>query len=483
MEQALHRGADEPTKRSKTLKQKVVIGGVAALSATAIAAVPVTATSPAMLQAQQRSMTVDLVASVTDSPLDYYGQFFNTTQSNVTALAASIQANPLPLLSQVFENQQGYFAPIIEALKNLPENIETQFAEDGRVGRHLAAMFEAIQAGDIFTTYEEFNAALLYSFTVFVTPFTSQIFSSADAPGIIETAAQNVVNALGVLLDATNINRGIFYSAFAVASGVPYEGARIAGALFEAVQAGDFEEAGNVLLNAPAALTNALINGFDYTDGDEVVAWPGLFAPLGPLRPNGTPVHPGGLIYQALVGLPGQIADAIDNSPTAPTARLFNLNVQQEAQADLEDGAEAAVEGEDAEIIDAEVVDAPAIEKSTAVVPVKAEVPATVETPVAETPAVAIEEVITEVDVKKELADSAAEQSAESKASAALAKSAEKAKANVAKVNERINSAAKKVGDGLKKLTGSKKDKAGDSKSDSKSDNGGGAGDSGNDSD
>jgi len=481
VEQALHRGADEPTKRSKTLKQKVVIGGVAALSATAIAAVPVTATSPAMLQAQQRSMTVDLVASVTDSPLDYYGQFFSTTQSNVTALAASIQANPLPLLSQVFENQKGYFDSFAAAVEGLPAKIETSFAEDGNVGKNLVKLQAALEAGDIFAAYEAFNAAFLYSFTVFVTPFSGLIFSSATAPGIIETAAQNMVDALGVLLDTTNINRGIFYSAFAVASGVPYEAARVVGSLVKAIQDGEIEEAGNVLLNAPAAIANALINGFDYNPDDPTAAWPGLFAPLGPEVPdrNGNlgPAHPGGLIYQALVGLPSQIADAINNNP-APASQLVNLKLQQDEQEALEDGTETVTEGEEAEVIepiDAEVVELPAGDEVVAVAPVEA--------PVAETPAGEIEEVVTEVDVKKELADSAAEKPAESKAAAALTKSAEKAKANVAKVNERINSAAKKVGDGLKKLTGSKKDKASDSKSDSKSNNGGGAGDSGNDSD
>lgn len=478
MEQVLHRGADEPTKRSKTLKQKMVIGGVAALSATAIAAVPVTATSPAMLQAQQRSMTVDLVASVTDSPAAYYSQFFNTTQSNLGSLAGSIQANPLPLLSQVFENQKGYLDAIGTAAAGLPAKFETAFAEDGNVGKNLVKLQAALEAGDIFAAYEAFNAAFLYSFTVFVTPFSGLIFSSATTPGIIETAAQNVVDALGVLVNSSNINRGIFYSAFAVASGVPYEAARVVGSLVKAIQEGEIEEAGNVLLNAPAALANAFINGFDYKDGDAVAAWPGLFAPLGPPNPNtGNPVHPGGLIYQALVGLPTQIANAIDNTPDATGSRLFNLNLKQEQEA-----LEAGTEGEAIETIDAEIVDVPAGEESTAVVPVNAEVPAVV-APVAETPAGEIEEVVTEVDVKKELADSAAEKPAESKAAAALTKSAEKAKANVAKVNERINSAAKKVGDGLKKLTGSKKDKDSDSKSDSKSNNGGGAGDSGNDSD
>ena len=226
-----------------------------------------------------------------------------------------------------------------------------------------------LKAGNIFKAYEEFNAMALYSNTVAAskvggllmdTTTTSKLYidnisgvvttSAKDAAGDSNRAAigddgqqmtktvvtrgipgqmvQNVSNAFSSLMSKTNIQSGLFYSSWAAFGGVPYEVARSVDQLVKAIQGGDFPTAFNVLVNAPIMTVNALINGFDYSSTDAVVSWPGLFAPISDTtNASGVPVHPGGLIYQVLAGMPKAVSGAIDNDPNSPASLFSGLNL------------------------------------------------------------------------------------------------------------------------------------------------------------
>ncbi|MCW2529399.1 MAG: hypothetical protein JWM76_4259, partial [Pseudonocardiales bacterium] len=97
---------DSGTAATQTSRMnKLMIGSIAALGASVIAVNPI-APSTAALEIQHRA--VELVADVTGSPAAVYGELFTNTLTSLNGLGAQISANPLPILSALVANQEGY---------------------------------------------------------------------------------------------------------------------------------------------------------------------------------------------------------------------------------------------------------------------------------------------------------------------------------------------------------------------------------------
>ena len=174
-----------------------------------------------------------------------------------------------------------------------------------------------------------------------VTAYTT----TSTVRGIPGQMVENASNLFSSLMNKNNIQSGLFYSSWAAFGGVPYEVARSVDAMVTAIKEQDFQKAFNVLVNAPIMTVNALINGFDYLPDDivknrdgtipkdangnpiPIASWPGLFAPVGINGATGSPQHPGGLIYQAIFGIPSAGAGAIDNDPAKPASLFSGLNL------------------------------------------------------------------------------------------------------------------------------------------------------------
>ncbi|MHC9295477.1 hypothetical protein ACRCUN_23695 [Mycobacterium sp. LTG2003] len=296
---------------------KLVIGGIAALGAGVIAVNPV-ATSPALLEAQHRA--VQLVADVTHSPSEVYGELFAKTGDNFTALVESITANPFPVLSQIMENGIGYADQVGTGVQTgftqLQTWYETGIADNYELrtsGKtYVANIQAAIETGDFGTAYENFNRLTLFGLMATLQPIYSVILSStprgggAYYTGIIEQIAQNFADAVGAVANSSTLIFGAFQSVFAPLSGAAFEFSRATEAISAALTAGDTEAAFNAIVNTPGVVINGLLNGFDYNDDDTTAAWQGLLTSGGPLG-------------QFLVTIPTKIANAIDNTPATPS--------------------------------------------------------------------------------------------------------------------------------------------------------------------
>lgn len=297
---------------------KLVIGGIAALGAGVIAVNPV-ATSPALLEAQHRA--VQLVADVTHSPSEVYGELFTETGANFTALVESITANPFPVLSQIIANQAGYAEQVGTGVQTgltqaqewyengIPDNRE--LSTSGKT--YIEAAQAAIQAGDFGTAYENINRFALFGLMATLQPIYSIVLSSTPRgggeyyTGIPEQMAQNFADAVGVVFNSSTLIFGAFQSLYAPISGAAFEASRANEAIAAAIAAGDTEAALNAIVNTPGVILNGFLNGFDYNDDDTTAAWQGLLTSGGP-------------IGQFLVTIPNKIADAIANTTTTTTA-------------------------------------------------------------------------------------------------------------------------------------------------------------------
>lgn len=307
-------------------RNKLVLGGIAALGASVIAVNPI-ATSPALIEAQHRA--VQLVADATASPLDVYGELVNNTITNISTLGGQLAANPFPVLSTIAANQQGYAEQIGTAIEAIPSTLQNWYENGGREGSagkvYVAAIQSALQSGDFFTAYDNFNKFFLFAMQNSVLPVFNVLFT------IPPQMAQNFANAVTAVSSAGTLVYGLFQSAFAPLSGAAFESSRVSDAISSALSSGDLEGAITGLVNAPGIIANAFLNGFDYNEGDTTEAWSGLFSPKG-TRASGGPIS------QLLVTIPQKIAAAIANS-TATTVSTTGAAVVADALSPVGDSA------------------------------------------------------------------------------------------------------------------------------------------------
>ncbi|CQD23601.1 hypothetical protein BN970_05951 [Mycolicibacterium conceptionense] len=191
-----------------------------------------------------------------------------------------------------------------------------------------------LQAGNIGEAYRWFNHSMLYAFQGAFGALIAPGFILSGVPrggteylaGIPEQMAQNFTNLVAATLTSSVVVSALFQGAFATVSGPAFELARIAESISTSVAAGDMEGVFNAVVNTPGILVNAALNGFDYADPDESGAggfteWPALLTWAEPGEQGGARIV-AGLLQNLLVNIPKTLADAIDNTPEAPSATV-----------------------------------------------------------------------------------------------------------------------------------------------------------------
>jgi hypothetical protein len=299
-------------------RNKLVMGGVVALGAAVIAVNPIAPNTAALDQLQHRA--VALVAAATDSPAVIYQDLFTNTVTSLTGLGNQIATHPLPILSALVANQQGYATKVSNSFIAAGTafqtwwNVGTRESPAGQV--LLSNIQNALAAGDLGVAYDNFNKLALFGIQNTLLPILSgTIFTSGTNLGIPQQMAQNFADAIGAVLTTGTLVFGAFQSVYAPVSGALFEASRALGAVSTSLSTGDFEGAVNALINTPGITLDAFLNGFDYKDGDTTAPWAGFLSPPGTgARPTG-----GGPLQQFLVTIPGKIAAAILNTPVTPT--------------------------------------------------------------------------------------------------------------------------------------------------------------------
>lgn len=329
-------------------KNKFLLAGVAMVATSAIAVTPVAQNTSVVEQA--KTLAYDLTASMdaTASPLDVYGALANNTFTNLTGLGAALANNPAPLLSQVLENQAGYAATTVAAFEAIPASLKKWYEGDNGKARLEQAQAE-LEKGNIGEAYRWFNHSMLYAFQGAFGPLIAPGFILSGVPrggteymtGIPEQIAKNFTSLVAATFTSSVVVSHVFQGAFGTISGPVFELSRIAEAVGTSISNGDVPGAVNALVNTPGILTNAFLNGFDYSDANpetgekEYTEWPGLirFAYGEP----GGPKVVGGLLQSLLVDIPKTLAGAIapkaEITPDADAART--IAVAQEVSDEL----------------------------------------------------------------------------------------------------------------------------------------------------
>ena len=313
---------------------KILIGSVAALSASVIAVGPAAQSSVALeihqvQQAQQRA--VQLVADVTDSPLAVYGDLINNTVTNVTSLFKQYSATPFPILGAVVSNQIGYLERIFDFDVVKDAFLLRWNTGTGEMGKNadgsyinlqqmLQKVATGVSTGNLGSAFEWFNKFTLFSLQGTVLPWLNNwLFSSATTKGVPEQILQNLTNAAAKVFSTGTLVFSAFQALYAPISGAAFELSRALGTTFSALTSGNVVGALTALVNTPGAVLNAVLNGFDYISGDATGAWGGLLSWKDPSCTART-CSAAGTIQSFFMNIAQGIASAIKVATTKATS-------------------------------------------------------------------------------------------------------------------------------------------------------------------
>jgi len=304
-------------------RNQILIGSVAALTASVIAVAPAAqnGVSLELHQAQQRAVELAAQVSVAvgDSPLAVYGGLLNNTVYNLQGLLSTYASDPLPILSTIAENQIGYLKRIFD-LSVVSTAFQTWWNDGTREslpGKTLVATVGSnLASGNLFAAYENLNKLVLFGVQNTVLPWLNNwLFTSATSVGVPQQILQNVTDAVGSFLTTGTLVFGAFQAVYAPVSGAFFELSRSLGAVGNTLASGNLAGAVTALVNTPGVVLNAFVNGFDYSATQN--PWAGLLSWRDPSCTGRC--SSGGPISEFFITIAKKIAAAITNTPAATT--------------------------------------------------------------------------------------------------------------------------------------------------------------------
>jgi hypothetical protein len=310
-----------PTAHRRT---RYLVAGVAVASAGVIAINPV---APPLPDIQERAVQLTAIAN----PITPWAQTIATTLENLgklttgsatssTAMAQALSnpaiytelvnivianvTNPLPLLTELRNFQSNYGEAISTASQASLAALQTSLANLPTV---LNNTVNYLATGQFVEAFSELN---IYFLVQLLERPARPLFPLLTIPGDIAAAipgAERLPLVLDALLTRGTLN-GLTKAFFVAPITAALQTAEILDAVRAAVQTGDTEAAISELINMPAKVVNAFVNGY-VPNFPSRSTFPGILGDGGPLD-------------YFLVDLPKAIAAALSIAPPAPTTAL-----------------------------------------------------------------------------------------------------------------------------------------------------------------
>ena len=268
-------------------------GGIALVGASVIAVSPIAPPLPDihLPDPAQVAKEVELAAFV--NPLATLVDVIQTSINNLATTGGQALADPFPVLQQLAANGLGYAGTLGTAAQGLVSALGS-FATS-TLPTTLQTAFGQLAMGDVAGAVSTLNNALTSAGLGVVVPLLP-VFA------IPTQIAQNVLNVTNVV---TGVPLALGLSVLSTVEGTAFQFGASAQAVVDAVKAGDGVTALSGLLNGPAEITGAFLNGVPSQ------GFVGIFSPTL------------GLVSELGVSIPQQIAQALD--PAAATATLAKL--------------------------------------------------------------------------------------------------------------------------------------------------------------
>ncbi len=266
-----------------------VTSGIALVGASVIAVSPIAPPLPAihLPNPVQVAKEVELAAFV--NPITTLVDVIQTAINNVSTTGGQVLADPFPVLQQLGVNGLGYANTLGTAAQGIATAITSS-----TLPASLQTAFGQLTAGDVAGAVTTFNNALTTAGLGLVIPLVPVL-------AIPTAMAQNLLN---VVTATSGLPLSLGLSLLSTVEGTVFQVGSSVQAVVDAVRAGDGVTALSALLNGPAEIAGAFLNG---------VPSQGF---VGILSPED------GLANLMAVGVPQQIAQALAPAATTMLAKV-----------------------------------------------------------------------------------------------------------------------------------------------------------------
>ncbi|MED5812501.1 hypothetical protein VST63_09010 [Mycolicibacterium sp. 050232] len=267
--------------------------GAALVGAGAIAVSPLSPAIPETLTPTSQSVAVGLTAAT--NPLTAWTEVLGDAFANSAAIGAALVSDPAPILRQVITNDIGYVTTVATGLTGAVSGLATGLTT--ALPAALQTVIDDINAGD----YQQAGLdamQVLYS----VVPAAFALLGLASiAPTITQNLANATQSAVGGVV-------GGFVPLLGTIQGTLAAVGVTAQSVADSLDSGDIADAVLHLVNTPATLTGAVLNGYTYEFyGSPTTSW-GLLS-------YDPAAFKAGSIPAFLVNLPRAVRDAIKPAP------------------------------------------------------------------------------------------------------------------------------------------------------------------------
>lgn len=285
---------------------------VALVGAGAIALSPIQPSLPDVSVVRVSEAAVHLVAQ--PNPLALWSEVIAGAIGNAGGLGQEVLSDPVPVLRQLLKNQFGYLGTVGDAGKGIIEGLAEYFSPDNPYGLQagIRDAITQIKAGQIAAGFTTLTS------TIIAGPLVVGVGLPLLTSGLLQVPvkmAQNLAAAVGALFDNANIVPLLTAAIAPIIAPINAFGESVQDVV-EALGAGHLLDALTAVINVPARLVGAVLNG--YTDVN------GSFTP-GLLTVSDNPFS-AGLLQSVFVNLPRAIAAALGGETTATTAKVASAD-------------------------------------------------------------------------------------------------------------------------------------------------------------
>lgn len=309
--------------------RSTLTAGIALAGAGAIAVSPISPVTPPLPDAavatphaitasvELTALTDELEDPFATDPITAWLNVFEAASDNAAQIGGEMAANPFPILQQVIANQLGYGQLLADSVQGAADSYLQFFTsdEDYRLKYFAGMALDYLSSGNVA------GAASVLSNVVFrLFAFANPLINTIQIPlGM----GRNIVNAFSAVPD---LLMPLGLGALNPVEGVINVLGDSAQRVLDAVDAGDPGAALTSLINTPAVLTGAILNGY----------YNGIAAGTSGLLSASTAVLNRGAVESVLVTVPQAIATAIGwQKPSAEPAPASSALDESTAQTDV----------------------------------------------------------------------------------------------------------------------------------------------------
>lgn len=323
--------------------------GVAAVGAAAIAVAPIQPVNPMLAVPAVPAISSQAVTLTAQAnPIALWAEVFSDAIANVGVLGEDVLSDPAPALRQLLKNQLGYLGTAVGAGKSIVDGA-VQYLTPSNPYSLPAGINTAVgqlRSGQIA------EAFITLSQTLISTPVGMIIGLPLAASGLLDVpvkVAQHLTDALSAVL-SLNVALPLLSAAMGPAVGAINSLGESVQDAVQALGGGRLVEAITAVVNIPAQLTAAILNG--YTDVNNTTT-------AGLLTFSADPLG-AGLLQTLLVTIPRAIATALGatpaqdppaagataaSAPLAPAARVVTLTVPVDETSSAPEGVDDSAAG------------------------------------------------------------------------------------------------------------------------------------------